>query len=482
MGPNRHRKAAWAVAAALCLLSVAQVQNTQPSSAPAVTEQRIAALVAQLGDDSRTNREQAASELAQIGLPAMDALRQAAQSGDAETAHQARLLRTAITQAALADDSGLFRKTEVAGHFREHVVFTKDLAILHDRKTLRAVSLADGKQKWTRPALNWTLLTQGDTLICWDRTELLALDVATGEPLWQRDIRYARVMLGKDCLFCIQSVPPKGQDGDSRAFCLSMKDGSVLWELAVDAPDHNPLTEYGSDDICLFSVRVADHAWKLVSVEPASGKKLWEAVMHSPGDPHTHCYNYASGGGRLYVFYHRNTDPNTPPNVCDWSKTTPETRVYDLASGKRLETDLAVGSVQNNCTVADGRLLFAFERTVVAHDIDRDYKTVWSFRVNDGSDGDYVLPRGPDSGILILDGTALLAVRSGLLALDIATGKPMWKFPTDPDNARIHSGPVARNGIVYFTVEGLFKGSDTGRRYLYALDVSKAKQLGMPEK
>ena len=63
---------------------------------------RIAKLIAQLGSDDFDDREKASAELAVIGEPALDALRQAVKSSDVEVHKRAETLVSAITKRAEA--------------------------------------------------------------------------------------------------------------------------------------------------------------------------------------------------------------------------------------------------------------------------------------------------------------------------------------------------------------------------------------------
>ena len=96
---------------------------------------------------------------------------------------------------------------------------------------------------------------------------------------------------------------------------------------------------------------------------------------------------------------------------------------------------------------------------------------------------------------MAIDGNQLLlAGGDGLLALDLKTGKPLWKFPTP---SPVVAGPVVRNGVAYFmdgsvendminmvSSDSWWTANAPGRdkpHYLYALDLSKARQLDLLE-
>lgn len=89
----------WLAAALLCGAAIAGAPDA-PREPPREVQppERIPKLVVQLGNDAWEAREQASKALREIGEPALAALRQAATSGDAETATRAALLVSKITR------------------------------------------------------------------------------------------------------------------------------------------------------------------------------------------------------------------------------------------------------------------------------------------------------------------------------------------------------------------------------------------------
>ena len=106
--------------------------------------------------------------------------------------------------------------------------------------------------------------------------------------------------------------------------------------------------------------------------------------------------------------------------------------------------------------------------------------------------------RAMEGMVTVYDGAAVLSVGNGLLAIDLKTGKPLWRYPMA---GIITWGPVVRDGIAYFTADSdvefsegaigimphylvrLRRSADPkpATRHVYALDLAKAKQLGVPE-
>jgi len=113
--------------------SIAQTTDAQstsaPASAPAATEQRIAALIVQLGDDSTAKREQASRELVEIGVPAMPAIRRAAGSNDPEVAARARELRTSILRTAMENRECMRWVVELDNNLSRRFAVTKETVV-----------------------------------------------------------------------------------------------------------------------------------------------------------------------------------------------------------------------------------------------------------------------------------------------------------------------------------------------------------------
>ncbi|MDX1944896.1 MAG: transglutaminase-like domain-containing protein [Pirellulaceae bacterium] len=92
-------KAQWGALAVAIVAAVNAVALADPPAAeePAVTPEQIARLIAQLDADKFDDRERATRELAEIGWPAMEALRQARLSKSAEVRYRAKALIESLT-------------------------------------------------------------------------------------------------------------------------------------------------------------------------------------------------------------------------------------------------------------------------------------------------------------------------------------------------------------------------------------------------
>jgi len=458
--------------------------ETQPTSAPAVSPQRVAALIAQLGDASVTRREQASRELAKVGLPAVAALRRAAVGDDPEIAARAKLLLTAIPRAAIENDACLRWKAELPAGRNLGLVAAKDTAVFHggDGK-LHGLSLADGSQKWEREwnVGNPFLSLLGDTLVChsWG-VPILALDPASGKVIWQSDVSHNGVDAGDGILIGFRRFT----EGGPVEHCgLSLQNGSTLWRMNGDEV-FGPHSRNGqvvclTRDAFVFSMRYAenekDKGWRnLVAVDPATGKKLWTVPEDS-----------TSGGvseGQLYLAARDEADPF-------FMRLT----AYDLKTGqsRSIETSrLRPGGSSGHVQVAGNYVLYGGWEGVRVYDLTSG-KWLWSYVLRksdpvrkareavtaDGTGfGRWVGFAPTDLPPVVHDGAAVLSRGDALLGVDLATGAPRWKHPV---NGVITWGPVERGGVAYVIVYDIAEPANAKSApcRLYAIDLTKAALL-----
>ena len=470
--------------------------TTQPTSAPksqpAVTPQRIAVLVAQLGDESATKREQASKALAEIGPPALPELRKALDSGDIEIVARATILQKTIRRAA-TDESLLWKIELPDGGNNSWPVVTDDLVIFHGGDgDVHAITRTDGKQKWTHKYKTYddtmcamchkpNMALLGDKLICLGTWEIgpgpMALDAASGKVLWQSEDHYFDTIAKDNAIVSVTR--------DDEILRLSPEDGTVVWRVKkselVGSPYVGAYSLQIAEDVCLIpnshgeSIN-AEKSRSLVAVELATGKKMWSIDGH--------CYIDSIHEGRVYVSW--------------WETYKNVFRVFDLKTGTEQEAKLSAADIRG-CSKEVGEYLLSnlwYSASLKAHDV-ASGKLVWQYAprgvgevltewvgITYASYSDHRFP------VAMYDGAALLIVDDGLLAVDIKTGKPRWKFSMECTNLY---GLVVRDGVAYFMDDGhpivdQRKRDHHGpahkvpkhKRYLYALDLAKASQLDVP--
>ncbi|MCL2701756.1 MAG: PQQ-binding-like beta-propeller repeat protein [Phycisphaerae bacterium] len=439
---------------------------------PALAPQHIEALMAQLGHESATQREQASTELAQTGLPAMEALRQA------------------------AAEACMLWKVELPGgrllKWNTPVVLTDDLAIFHgsDRK-IHALSRADGTMKWeveTGCAISHMVLL-GDKLISLgsflSKVGPMALDPGTGKVLWRSENIYYNLHVMDTALVGIEY---DGTGGEQLLVGLSPEDGTAMWtakvaEFVGGSPIARCYISLSSAGVGLINIwhgkEEKSLSGVLVAVHLATGKKMWELrgvnTVHFIRD------------GRVYMHWKEE----------DRIAIARTLRVFDLKTGQEQKTRLEFDSEGYPQMMGDYLLENrAYSAALTAYDVTSG-KRVWRYTPRDG--GEVLAARpglryasiGIRLPVAMHDGAVLLIVNDGLLAVDLTTGKPRWKYSMECTNIfglRVRDGvayfmddgyPIVDRRIIHGTKGDLLPGNPRSR-YLYALDLAKASQFGVP--
>lgn len=487
-------------------------EPTSPTYA-AGADLRIAALISLLGHNRFALREMASRELADIGLPATPALRDASASNDPEVALRAKRLLETIRNAAASNECLLW-KTELPEGKHGGVALSDGLAFFHggDNK-IHALSRADGTPAWERPYVFTCeqLAVMGDKLIHVGGGQLIAMEAATGKEIWQtsgtklwRDTSHlGRVGITENALVIAQ---------DKQMVGLSPEDGTVTWTTKAteffDAPHARLVRLQMTKEACLVDVLITNSRWILAAMEPVTGKRLWEIIDTS--------------GWHSYMRTGAVDDKRVCVTLRDFS--TQDVTIYGLKDGREREHKLQIdNSMPHNTIVkiAGDHLLQEMYGELTAYDL-ADGQQAWRYtppigryRKQDPSRAmlGYTSGEGNLSPVVV-DNAVLLAVHDGLLAMDLDTGQPKWHYPMG--NVVI-SRLTVRDGIAYILAVadnntkprllinglemeefaerngGLAMGgqlsqkfddatvvSKTARGYLYAVDLAKARQLGPP--
>ena len=378
--------------------------------------------------------------------------------------------------------------------FGSMAVLNDDLIFFPGRdKIVYAVSRADGQKKWKYDAgyINSPYLQlSGNTLICSTATgysPITALDAASGKELWQTKDHYFSATVCRTHLVTYQ-----GGDDLERLISLSLKDGAIEWtrevkELAGSDYDYarRSSVRYANGSLLIEMYRgenAESTRWGMIAVNPATGETLWDMTV-----PDGFSDSSDIVGEQLYaaMLYHK-------------TKTT-AVRVCDLKAG-RTWTDTPL-KIDNAWEVFNGVgimvvgeiLLTGSHAGLAAYDL-AGGKLLWRHAPNGDSgkrpDDDGIRMRATYSyaslsNVTVHDGEVIFPVGDGLLALDLKTGKPRWNYVAE---SFVAGRPIVRDGIVYFKSGGgtismrgqvIIQGSDTN--YLYALDLAKARRLGMSE-
>lgn len=259
---------------------------------------------------------------------------------------------------------------------------------------------------------------------------LHALDLRTGKPRWEfkSDSGFETSPLffeGKVLL---------GDDG-GKFYCLRANDGKKLWDFDAEAGIHSSANAwgtgesarvaFGSDGGTFFCLKLADgsKAWEQSVGEKVNGTPAVGAgaVFVAGCDAHLHAIKLEDGGEKFTA---------DPGGICPGSPALAADRIL-----------VGTQSGQLVCFNPDGS------------------KQLW---VYDQADGQMML-----SSPAVADGTVVVGARDRKVhAMDLATGRRKWVFPTRGD---VDSSPAISGGRVYV-------GSRDKK--LYVLDLQTGKRLG----
>ncbi len=467
-------KAAAGVAVlAVCLLGLPGWAQQEPAAPPQA--ERIAKLVAALGDSSYQVREQSQKELIEIGPPAVAGLETAARSDDQEVRQRAEKALAEIraeaarraTQAAAKNvlwmkwlDAGVVGSPAVAG--RAVVCVGQD-----DRA--RAVEASTGKELWELGADTLPhLAAAGQTIyLCDYQGRLLALDAATGksrEKFSCEGVHGPPAVAGK-------VIYVRGVDSTLRA--LDAETGRQKWraELGEMALDEHPPAVLGD------TVFVATRDGKVHALEAATGKARWVAsagkqpavalgvcgkllVLRMPGEVQGYQAetgqlawklalaedNAAAGLGQLQgmiVINGRNLDLSPRPAragmACD------DAAIYLTVGERVLAVDGRTGAEMwtyaaklKDPAPADGG-----SRIV----IQGGGKAQVRMAVVAGNAGLVMVPGATLTGPTVAGGVLYFGSREGLHALDLKSRCEIWKLQVPWP---VSGPPVIAGGVIYF--------------------------------
>jgi outer membrane protein assembly factor BamB len=468
----------------------------QAATAPAASPERIAELVKQLGDNNFKIREEAQKELTRIGLPAHEALQQAAQSKDMEVQQRAstilaEIARSAFRRSSLAIARNLLWsvpvKAGIAGAplVKDGVVYapTADGKLLAvEAKTGKAIwtcdETAEGSASLTEPILSGGLLfvTDGSKM-------LYAVDAAKGKVLWKFEVPAAVAQVPRIRSLTATVGLPAAADGkvympdggNSKLYALDANSGEKKWE--ADLPNGCFGRPTAGDGI----VCAAAGDGTVLAMD-GEGRQLWQMSLNSPATGLT------LTDGRLCFVAEGSLqalDAKTGKSL--WKVDLPSS---STATSVRM-TVIVNGRVRtwNRCdddsvAVADGTVYAISGGNLVAVSA-KEGKKKWEYKLvlkaeelkDDpsaaGNDGDGVLVVAGGAGaiqvkaqVAVVAGRAIfnrpgltlasLAVgkdaayvgtASGLHAIDLQTGQRLWYLPT---SGAVAGRPVLVNGVVYF--------------------------------
>jgi outer membrane protein assembly factor BamB len=257
--------------------------------------------------------------------------------------------------------------------------------------------------------------------------DLVALDLASGTLRW----KYATGNLIGESSPTVSGDAVYVGDLGGVLHAVSVRDGKPLWTFKTGGEiKASPVVAEGV-------VLIGSYDTRLYAVDARTGKPRWEVV--------TKGMVHATAGVR---------DGMTFVTGCD-----AVFRAIRIADGKEVfQVETGAYTAASPLLAGDRAYVGTFNAEVLALDLTR-HAVVWRYSQED-TEFPYYSSAALDGNRLIVGGRDKL-----VHAIDAASGKRLWTFPT---RARVDSSPVVAGGRVYV-------GSGDGR--LYVLDSASGKKL-----
>jgi outer membrane protein assembly factor BamB len=318
-----------------------------------------------------------------------------------------------------------------------------------------------------------------------------ALDARTGHERWSfaagGPVRTRPTIAGSDVYF---------QADDGQLYKLAAATGQERWRVRVvekpieRLPFDNPQSRYDSFGSAVVvsggRLYLGTHDGKLLALEPEKGARVWEfaagdAVLSAPvvagGRVYFGSYDhfvYALDAAKGQLAWKQDTKGavvNTPAVSADGATLVIGNRAYDL-----LGLDARTGEprwkryfwfswVESSATIKDGIAYVGSSDAAAAYAYDvksgeRRWKTDvfgWAWGQPAVTDKRVYIGHSSQAGYLA-------GHRGGLMALDRATGKPVWRYTSE----EAKSGPYGIPGSAAVGQGLVFVGGLDGKVYAFA--------------
>ncbi|MFB3893010.1 MAG: PQQ-binding-like beta-propeller repeat protein [Phycisphaerae bacterium] len=293
------------VLAVVGVVTSSWVLAADPATAPA-TPAQIKTLVDQLGDKDFKVRAAAERELVRIGVPAIDALGQAAMAGDAEVRQRAARAVNEINAAATVAASRELAKGLIwsypiknGGIGAPAVSGGSAYAVGKDMQ-LHRVDIRTGKKVWAVDlkdrAFGSEIFAGPKVVFLTQGMVLTAFNVADGKQLWQKDMnapppgggKRTEFLAGRLAAWNMGDTVVAQADADSFKGFKAMT-GEEAWECKVKRPEGWPAAPAMAGGV-LF----AKTGQSIAAIDLATRKEIWRQDKDVAG-----CTAMGAGGGAL---------------------------------------------------------------------------------------------------------------------------------------------------------------------------------------
>ena len=447
-------------------LLLGQVPTTAPTSRPATqaSPEKIRALIEQLGDKNFKLRAAAENQLIVIGAPALEAMRKATESTDAEIKSRAAALVIEIDAAISAAASDEMAKNYLwsypikDGCVGAPAVFGDTAYAIGKDGKFHAVDIKTGKKVWAADPGDgiWGAeVFAGNEVVF--LTQGMAANVFSakdGKPLWKKDMNKSRV--GEDYMAGRLNAWDLGelvvtQAGVNTYKAFKAATGDDAWQVEVKQPDVNSPCAPAFSDGVLY----AKAGQKLVAIELATRKEVWSQDKDVGG-----CTALGIGGKTVCCLVgDRIVALDTAKGQKLWAAATPA--AGDMPPGMRP----GIGRVER-LVVDDSRLYLALfgGQGVATYDLKKGDRKILKLdmevplRASEqpkptsfDPDDSPVLPGVQGLTWWIVSAGRLYAANdSALMAFDAADGHRIWLLRI---REPLSGEPVIQDGVMYFATE-----------------------------
>jgi outer membrane protein assembly factor BamB len=496
------RSLAFCLALVVCgAMAAWPLRSSAAEPAKSLTADQVKALIAKLGDADFKVRDAAQKDLVHAGPAALDALEQAAKSGDAEVKQRAAEAIKQIKDAVALADTQEMAKNYVWSHAIQNgaigspVVLGGMAYVVGQGPTLHAVDIKTGKEAWSysMPTKGSPLVSAGEKVIALTVGRILmVVSVMDGNQLWQKDLRPATASTpapGAGQAVAPASLPPgqapNGPPGPVLAAGPIMPLGRLQAWVVGDAV----VVRIALNKLKAFKALTGDDAWEMevkpagfpmcntvvaggvaytsegasvTAIDLSTRKRLWSQEVGF-------CTGLARGGQTLVCrtagkFVALETKKGEKAWAVDWNPDLPAGPQGPIARSR--DSGLVVDDARLYTLVGDeittfdlnnkGKMTTAkLDLSLLETEGGKDAANSLNARPQGGAGGNGNFNGGLDMARwTACGGTLYVDTVQGLFAFDGKDGRRLWVLPL-PTKQMLSGAPVVADGVIYFATTPL---------------------------
>jgi outer membrane protein assembly factor BamB len=461
-----------AALAACGVLAVRPLQTAASEPAKTSTADQIKALVAKLGDKDFKVRDAAQKDLVQAGPAALDALEQAAKSGDAEVKQRAaeavKQIKNAVAMAVSLDmaKNYLWSYTIQNGVIGAPAVSGGKAYVIEQGPDwkLHAVDLKTGKNAWTAGVRErgQPQVSAGEKVVALTvGASLTVVSAKDGNQLWRKDLRPAPASAPAGAAGPAVAPGPR-PPGQAAAAWGGMASNPRVWVVGDVV-----VARVGMVRLKAFKALTGDDAWEMevkpagfpmcntvvaggiaylsegqlvTAIDLATQKRLWSQEVGF-------CTGLVLGGQTLVC---RTASKFVALEIKKGEKAWDAGWNPDVAAGPQgpiargRDSGLVMDDARLYTLVGDEMTTFDLKKKGEKATAKLDLSFPEAEGGGESSKGGAVMARWT-----ACDGTLYVDTMQGLLAFDGKDGQRLWALPL-PTTQMLSGAPVVADGVIYF--------------------------------